>query len=173
MRKEYGKALRARFESLLAEHLPRFGPLGTKSDFLFPGERAYVAKADGAWLVIVLAPSLKGQNAFHIEIGWSRLLRFPELSMRPSMDIEQTEDRAEFAAEEAMYRLPLGARIDQRWLIETETLDIDRLLADLDARIDAETARSRVHPVVEAAFEELRTNGMAYLAAFEATLGER
>ena len=67
--------------------LPRiegFVQMKDPSQYTWPGESVYVCRDDFLWLVIIVSPDPKGRDAFTVEVGWSKLTRFPELGMRPS-----------------------------------------------------------------------------------------
>jgi hypothetical protein len=86
VRKEYGVALREVFSETLTAVCPYFA-LVKKPTMLagVPGERAYRwIVTDSQHLWVVLVPDQQ-REAFTIELGWSRLGRFPQLTMRPSL----------------------------------------------------------------------------------------
>jgi hypothetical protein len=69
-------------------------------------------------LWVFLIPSVKGYNRFTVELGWSTLGRYPELSARPAPAWPGT-DRAEFDLPEYVCRLvSLYARADPWWSYE-------------------------------------------------------
>ncbi len=122
---------------------------------------------------MVLQPNLKGYESFTVEIGWSKLGRFPELGMRPSMQ-PPSADHAEFAQPEYVCRLGkdlLGA--DYWWEVEPfeRGLTPEQCLAILQKRLDpipADQAASRVKPHVVDAIRCLETLGLPYLQGFVA-----
>lgn len=84
MRKEYGQALKTVFEKAMVQHLPDFVPTKDRSGYVFPGERTFRKRIEGVVdLWVVLSPNQK-LDEFSVELGWSRLARFPELAIRPA-----------------------------------------------------------------------------------------
>jgi hypothetical protein len=174
MRKEYGKALRDLFDLEIKAWLPAFKPLQSKSMYLFPGERVYYRiPREPIYCLIILVPSQKDADEFTIEIGWSKLGRFPESGTRPSLQLP-TAARTEFEQAEYVCRLSdLWTREDVWWRVgATAKLDIlnpkDQLEA-LMARVkpvSPEDAQAAVQGPVEDAIEKLRVHAIPYLDEF-------
>ena len=178
MRKEYGKALRTLFAQEMLTRLPQFAETKVKSLYLFPGERAFCwspRKPIYCW--IILQPNLKGYESFTVEIGWSRLDRFPELGMRPSFHAP-SDDRCEFAEPEYMCRLGndrLGN--DYWWEVEPFRCGITEaeylaILQEQLKQIPADEAHAKVEPHVLNAFNRLEHSGVPYLEQFAAYCAE-
>jgi hypothetical protein len=168
MRKEYGNALREIFTEVFSRVCPFFA-LVKKPAILagVPGERAYrwiFNERQHMWVVLV--PDQK-REAFTIELGWSRLGRFPQLTMRPSFA------RPKEAGSEDEYLCRLGELSrgqDWWWVIEELPPDFsqEQFMAYIMAQtkpISPETARSRVSPFVNEAVSEFERFGLPFLRA--------
>lgn len=163
MRKEYGKALRDGFTREMKNRLPDFKPFKGKSDYLFPGERAFTRPADkGLHLWIVCTPDQRGHESFTVDVGWSTRDGFPELSMRPSC--EPTPARDEFRQDEAMTRLAYLTGDPEWWVIEeiADPISLEALMAQ-QRKLTAEEAGQRVDPLLKDVFEKIETVGLPYL----------
>ena len=179
MRKEYGKALRTLFAAEMATRLPQFAANKAKSNYLFPGERAfYWNPQDTIRCWVILQPNLKGHESFTVEIGWSKLARFPELSMRPSFH-SPDEGHAEFAQSEYVCRLGKDTVGEDHWweveafrcgLTEAECIAI---LEEQLKPIPDDDAMARVKPHVLDAVERLVRLGLPYLETFVAHCAEQ
>ena len=165
MRKEYGKALRTMFAAKMKAELRQFEEVKIKSLYFWPGDRAY------RWIVnerlhcwIVLSPSKKDYDEFTVLVGWSKLGRYPELSMVPSPQLPNAS-RDEFNRDEYLARLPsLWTNIDSWWVVRK--FRMPNSAADLAARIEpipATTAREAVSPRVDDAILKIREFGVPYL----------
>lgn len=174
MRKEYGRALRTIFESELRLRLPQFEPVHVTSAFLWPGERAFRwTPMDGHACWILLLPDKKGREPFTIEVGWSTLGRFPELSVRPSPE-GPNPAREEFGRDEYVCRLgntQFGR--DYWWEIErlqapTDPAEALRTLERQTRRVSAEEASTRIAPLVDDALGAFEQHGLPYLAEWVA-----
>lgn len=166
MRKELGKVLRSTFKSKMGVMLPQFREEKVKSEYFFPGDRAFrhqVGTELALW--IVLCPSNKGLDEFTVMVGWSRLARYPELSMVPCI-LLPSQDRREFEAQEYMTRLPfIMGRGDEWWVIKSFGFStLAELLASLEV-IPEEKAKDMVMPKVEDAVASIVEFGEPYLAA--------
>lgn len=130
-----------------------------------PGEQAYCWRvSDRIFLWIVLIPDQK-QEAFFIEIGWSRHARFPQLTMRPSL----THPSDAELEDEYLCRLgSLSRGNDFGWVVEELRLDATReqmmayILAQTEP-LSKEVDRARVVPHIEAALRELIEYGLPFL----------
>jgi hypothetical protein len=84
MRKELSKALRAEFTAAMASRLPQFVPIKVTSRYAWPGSRIFRWVFDPSLHFFVeLFLDHKGDDAFGVEVGWSRLGRYPEVPVRP------------------------------------------------------------------------------------------
>lgn len=167
MRKEYGKALREEFARQLAQRLPGFQREKARSCYLFPGERAFCRAVSGELhLYVILTPDLRGHEAFTVELGWSRLGRFPELSMRPNL-MGVPEDDAEFTRDEAVVRLPCLTGDPEWWTVEAlpDPPTVEALLEQQRKR-SPEEAMARVEPLVTQAMDRLESAGAQFFRAF-------
>jgi hypothetical protein len=160
MRKEYGKALRALFQHAIQQKLPSFSPISVES--LFVGERAFrwiPREPLHCWVILV--PD-RGQDAFTIDLAWSRRRRFPELDARPSL--------AAAGANVMEHAVRLGTLIDDTdrwWTIDSLELtgSLGDVLAELRRSVEPvpmATARARVAPLVESAIADLQRYGVPY-----------
>jgi hypothetical protein len=174
MRKEYGKALRALFAAEMKTRFPQFDATKVKSQYLFPGERAFCwnpREPIRCW--VVLKPNLKGHESFTVEIGWSKRGRFPELGMRPSLHAPR-EGHSEFTQPEYFCRLGKDRLGDDYWW-EVEPFEwnptADRFLAAIQKQLEpipTDQAVARVSPQVTDAIGCLATVGLPYLEDFVA-----
>ena len=179
MRKEYGKALRDIFAERMQRDHPEWTPVAAPKPWYWSGERVYVQQRGPMWLVLVLQPNLKDYESFHIEVGWSRLGRVPELSMRPSFATPGTPEA--LACEEYVCRLselvPAAAtdrELWDGWVVEpfVTAESVEESVAVMAARLEkigAAEARARVAPHLEDAFGALVAFGIPYLE--EAVVG--
>ncbi len=139
----------------MAESLPRFEAVKTKSQYYWQGERLFQwAANDDFHCWIILYP--KGNDeCFTVEVGWSRLSRAPELSMRPSAE----DPDAALSSNPQEYVCRLGQLMEEsdRWW------RVDRFdLARAGTRIPAAEARERVTPAVESSIRALREYAMPF-----------
>lgn len=174
MRQEYGKALRTLFAEGIARRFGAWQPQPAGKPWYWPGERLYVCRRDDLWWVVVLEPDCKDHDAFSLSVGWSRLNRVPQLSMRPSMEAPLSLQ----AMLRDEYLCPLPLLIPQRprlhghpapWLIDPRSASrdpLDALAAFIDrqrSRPSAEEARAILAPLVEDALDALQRWGIPYL----------
>lgn len=172
MRKELSKALKEAFTQAMAAELPRFRETPIRSMYLNPGERVFSWEAAGAAnLFVILVPHPKGPDQFTIELGWSVLGRFPELSMRPSLRLPKRGE--EFQESEYVCRLGEVAGGSDRWWslakAPVPAPTVAGALAALRERIaplPAAEARALVQPAVADAVALLERNGVPYLEAW-------
>jgi len=84
MRKELSKAVRTEFTAAMARRLPQFVPMTIKSRYAWSGSRIFRWVSDPSLHFFVeLFFDPKGDDSFGVEVGWSRLGRYPEVPMRP------------------------------------------------------------------------------------------
>ncbi|MFL6660487.1 MAG: hypothetical protein ACJ8GW_20540 [Massilia sp.] len=89
------------FAKLIEQNLPGFQPYSEKNRHLVPGERVWINETTfgDVSLFAIFSPEDKGRDQFTIELGWSRMRRFPQLGRRPSLafksDFESCYERAE------------------------------------------------------------------------------
>lgn len=168
MRKEYGLVLRETFSETLAVVCPSFAPVRKPAMLTpVPGERVWrrvVAADRHLWVAVV--PD-QNREAFTIELGWSRLGRFPQLSMRPSL----AQPRDAGSPEEYLCRLgALSRGRDWWWVIEEPPLGAGKqaLMAYLLAQtqpVAPAVARARVLPLVQEGVAEFVHHGLPFLRA--------
>lgn len=104
MRKEFRKILVQSFSDKIHESGIGFSTEKVGPPHAFPSEVMYTKRTltGRIRLFVILVPDAK-REAFTVEIGWSTLDRFPELTMRPSGDPQL--DRKEFGCPEFICRL--------------------------------------------------------------------
>lgn len=173
MRKEYGKVLRTLFSKEMEKSLRHFEETKVDSVYFWPGDRAFRWKfSDDLHCWIVLSPSQKGYDEFTVLIGWSKMGRYPELSMVPCFQMP-TSERTEFDNDEYLTRLPsLWTHEDRWWVVREFSPAISA--AELEARmkpIPADEARQTVMPLVKDAIDKLQRYGVPYLETFCQTIG--
>lgn len=170
MSREFNSAVKRRLADAMPDVAPAFSPaLKGPKPWACPGEAAYRWAVDArrlAWIIMV--PSLKGYNEFTVELGWSRLGRYPELGMRPSHQ-RPSAARSEWTLEEYLCRLDALAPGAPEWWRPAHGGDPADLLAEARAltvpltRAEAEDAAA---PLVAEALAALRAHGVPYLTAW-------
>lgn len=176
MSREFNTAVRTafleRFSALAPDYVlqPR-GP----APYANPGETAFAwipAPTRVAWIILV--PSLKGYNEFTIELGWSRLGRYPQLSMRPALP-HPGPDRSEWNRPEYLCRLAsLAPGSPEWWSIAptapgTESPEAALARAQrMTSKLDKADATRLAEPLVAEALQGLRSHGLPYLQAWAA-----
>ena len=166
MRKEYGKALRMLFEQHMKRSLPDYVPVKISSIYFTPGDRAFEKKAGNGtslWISLSINPKYE---SFNIEIGWSKLGRWPELSMRPSSI--RPNGSSEFAKEEYITRLSFLWTIDDYWF-EIEpfdpNLDLEGIIEKMKP-IKGDKAMKQVTPLVEECFDKISKFAISYFEGY-------
>jgi hypothetical protein len=165
MRKEYGKALRTLFSAKMKQEFSQFDEVKVKSIYFWAGDRAYrwsVTDQLHCWMV--LSPSKKDYDEFNLLIGWSKLGRYPELSMVPCADAPSIE-RVEFEKDEYLTRLPsLWTNKDEWWVVNKfhAPASVSELQASIKP-IPANEAMAAVQPFVEDAVAKIREFAIPYL----------
>jgi hypothetical protein len=168
MRKEFGKVLRDSFSQKMKNFIPEFKEEKVKSQYLWPGERAFCKKInDSIFCWIVLSPSPKDYDEFTVLIGWSTLGRYPESNAIASF-MNPTRERAEFSHSEFLIRLPQLWTINDFWWVVKPFIAafITEQLQNSIAPITKQEAEALVIPQVEAAFSKLMDIGIPYLFEF-------
>ena len=91
----------------MTEALPSFAPFNEKNLYLWPSEKVWVDATTftNATLYILFCPESKGRDQFTIELGWSKLRRFPELIQRPSLAFKADFENC-YERQEVITRLP-------------------------------------------------------------------
>jgi len=175
MRKEYGKALRAHFTRRMKEALPQFAPARITSVYLNRGERVFCWRAsESVFGWIILSPSATGHQAFTVEVGWSSLGRFPELSMRPSVMGAAEVDLMSPPAEGALRVGTVSGNRERWWQLPDPALENPGSLTALAASLDPLTssaAQAAVAPHVEDAMAELVDHAVPFLESLIAAIG--
>lgn len=132
-----------------------------KSVYAAHGERAFRRDMDRnliLWCIVV--PNQKFES-FTVEVGWSKLGRYPQLGVRPS---PESHDRAGDREEYVVRLGELSRGQDYWWEIERFRVptDVNDLMQSLQP-IPPEQAESRVLPKVEEALADLERHGEPYL----------
>jgi len=148
--------------------LPQFKPAKVKSQYLWPGERAFLwMPKESVHIYVVLSPSLKGNDEFSVDIGWSLLGRFPEVARGVGMP---ADDGSEFDKEEFTCRITsLYSTEDEFWKFYDEQLLVDdpvQLMLSQAQPITKEQAEEEVIPKVQDAIDKLVKHGIPYLNKF-------
>jgi len=172
MRKEYRLAAVRLFTEALPRRLPGYSPWKPALPVIVRGHgMAFFRRevAPGACVFIVIAPSLKQDDAFFVEVGWSARDRVPDLQAWPSAFA--TSERRELDQPEGVVRLgDLDGSLGM-W----STGSLERAMADGDQAaflafierqtrpLSAAAAEAEMRPVVEAALAALERTGVGYL----------
>lgn len=168
MSKAFNEVVRREFHRRMSDRLPRFVASKSAKGFSIPGERAYAWSIDASTRArVLLVPSVKGYNQFTIEIGWSRLGRYPELTARPCFDVP-SPGHPEFALTEYVCRLScLWSRIDP-WFKHVSPAAPDPLedVNDSLRLLTKEEAEAACPPLVDDAMSKLLEHGLTYLEEF-------
>ena len=106
--------LRSGIKSIVLTQLSGFELYERPSQYLWPNEVAITKTQSRIALFIVFTPHEQDSKRYTLDIGWSRLNRFPQLPARPCLE-EPSEDRAEFANDEYFTRIGLLARGRDQW----------------------------------------------------------
>lgn len=172
MRREYRKAVRQRFREAMEARLPEFGLVKIRAPILFAGDTVFrrVAGPD-LHTFILLVPAASDRPTFTVEVGWSSLGRFPEISMRPSV-IPGPPDPPPLDLPEGVIRLGgLHDGSDLHWRLPDPALDRP---GDLEALQDSlepvppEEALKLAGEPVSRAMDILLESGISFLDAWVA-----
>lgn len=121
MQKEFSKLLK---KTLLLKLGNNWELYTQKSIYIFPGEIVFRIPSNSpkssGYLIIV--PDHHGRNIFTIDLGWSVLMRFPQLPRRPYGQASQ--DRSEFTHDEFTCRLSSIWGEGDYWWNEKENMNI-------------------------------------------------
>ncbi|MDL2275517.1 hypothetical protein LJC22_05285 [Desulfosarcina sp. OttesenSCG-928-G10] len=104
MEKGLSKIIKNHWASLMKENLPHYVPYKEKTIYLWSDESAWWFRKDKIALFVIFKTYPKGGSEFTIELGWSRKMRFPELSQRPSLVSKEGLENPE-QYEEATFRI--------------------------------------------------------------------
>jgi hypothetical protein len=169
MRKELARAVRAEFTAALARRLPQFAPVTIKSRYAWPGSRVFRwTRDDSLHFFVELFSDPKGDDSFSVEVGWSRLGRYPEMSIRPGFITGEELAETEYWCRLSHLYSPMGGF----WSLEepddapgASGLGSGRspaLAAGLP-QIPVEEALARVARRVEDAVDKLVVHALPYL----------
>jgi hypothetical protein len=167
MRREFKRALKEQFGERLAKCDGCFTKMRSRSLYVLPRDIVYTKmthQENVRLFVIVVVHEERG--AFSLEIGWSALGRFPELSSRPAG--RPTPNRIEFSRPEFVCRLAdLFGLPGFEWVIapsfDPHTDDFLRFVKESCEPIPSEEAAARVKSQVEDAIAKLVGFGLPYL----------
>lgn len=164
MKKEYSKVLRDGFLKRLPQMASGFKPFNGNSKYLFSGEKAcYRELNPKLWQFVILSPNATGLESFTLELGWSRLARFPELGMRPSYF---PDDCIDYGVDELITRLPLLYGGSEFWLIE-DYLDSPGYAQGNNLtqseKISQAVAQERAFPLLNVALDMFEQYGLPFL----------
>ncbi|BBB68167.1 hypothetical protein UNDYM_3914 [Undibacterium sp. YM2] len=144
MNKKLKKRVLDQFAACMQKELQAFSLFKGSSDYFFDTEKVWEDSSTvaGVNLYVIFTPEFNGRDQFTIEIGWSRLQRFPQLVRRPSLSFS-----SEFTlcsdAQEATARLP-----------KIMSLELDSWV---------EVNKDNVEEVVSTQFKNLMAYGMPFL----------
>jgi hypothetical protein len=162
MRKEYRKALLKHFDKRIQEMIPEFSPVNLSNIYFTLGDRAFekrLLNGESHWINLNINPKFE---CFTVEIGWSALGRWPELSMRPSA--LRPNHNSEFAEQEYITRLPFLWTTDDYWFeIEpfNSNTDLESLKKQLEP-IKSNKAHEKVTPMVEESVDRIVEYAIPY-----------
>ena len=173
MRKELSKAVRTEFTAAMARRLPQFVPITIKSRYAWPGSRIFRWVSDPSLHFFVeLFFDPKGDDSFGVEVGWSRLGRYPEPPARPGF-------REDVSKAEHWVRLSLlDSNVGGLWSLEDpegspgasgQGSGRSSLLAAGLPPMPIEQALQRVGPRVGDAVEKLVTYALPYFQRVSVT----
>ena len=100
--------LRAGIQSAVLTRLSGFSLYEGSSEYLWPNEVAIVRTVPDIALFVVFSPHEQDSSRYTLDVGWSRLKRFPQVSARPCLD-KPKDDRSEFVNDEYFTRIGLIA----------------------------------------------------------------
>ncbi len=167
MRKELASAVRAEFAVAIKRRLPQFSPIKVASRFAWPGSRVFRWTHDASLHFFVeLLFDPKGADAFAVEVGWSRLGRYPEVRARPGFPSGGGEaTRPEHWSRLSSLYAPIGGF----WSLEEPDdapgatgLSGGTVSVGTVAPVPLEVARARVARRVEDAVDKLVAHGLPY-----------
>lgn len=140
MEKKLKKRAISLFEKRMLQELPNFTRTEEKSLYIWPDEVVWVKDGESAKYFVIFSPNAKGRDEFVIEIGWSKLHRFPELQRRPSLSFE-FEFKDCYSLDEATARVSYFSEREYSPVVNEDNLE----------------------EVVAAQFAELREHGIPFL----------
>ena len=114
-----------------------------KSYYLWPNEVAIISRQDSIDLFIVFSPHSQDSSRFTVDIGWSRLKRFPEVDMRPCADAPDAQ-HSEFTKSEYFTRAGIVSGKPERWWNANRTGSFDQPIQSA-----AECIRETVNPYLQ------------------------
>jgi hypothetical protein len=166
MRKEFRRLLKKEFTERLQNLDSGFTLSKGESPYVFPRDVVFsrVIQPPGISLFVILLIDDR-RESFALEIGWSTMGRFPELSPRPAG--RPTPNRSEFARPEFICRLgDVSSDATKEWLILPDLnsqSDFLSFVKETTESISPEKAIHLVKPQVQAAIEQLGRHGLPYL----------
>jgi len=166
MKKEYSVGLKKFFLDGFLEEFPDFEMTKIKSEYISPGELVFVNTInEHLKLFIIVTKHAKGGNKFTVELGWSTINDFPELSMRPGF--EEPNDLNIHTTCEYVCRIgSLINGIDKWWVLKDTALikikdPIQKLIAQ-SKKIDSIRLAEIVLPKVKDAIEKIKIFGVPF-----------
>jgi hypothetical protein len=167
MRKEFERVLTKQFSEMLIKCDHGFSEMQSRSPYVFPRDIVYtkMTERENVRLFVIVVVH-EERDAFSLEIGWSALGRFPELSSRPAG--RPTPNRIEFSRPEFVCRLAdLFGLPGFEWVVVPSfgphTDGFLRFVKKSCEPIPSEEAAARVKPQVEDAIAKLVGFGLPYL----------
>lgn len=131
--------LRAITQEILCQRVPSFDVWAYPTPFLGKNEWAFSYDIDGQlYLFVVFSLHEKDKKEFTIEIGWSKLGRFPQLEMRPCFGDEPNKQHDEFDFDEYLIRLSaLWQGNDYWWRLPRIFVNHERIDEVVSSAIDS------------------------------------
>ncbi|MEZ5472017.1 MAG: hypothetical protein R3E90_09570 [Marinicella sp.] len=176
MRTEYNNALKKYFQEMLASRLPGFQLTKINSKYKSPGELFFVNTVDDALkLFIIISQHAKGADRFTVELGWSIINDFPQLSMRPNAETPEQIN----INNTSEYICRIGTLIDGKdkwWSLKDSSIlrikdPIQKLIAQ-STKVDANRISTIVEPKVKDAIEKLSTYGFPFFEKVRSLLAQ-
>jgi hypothetical protein len=166
MSKAFSTEVRKSFAESMRIKFPQFHPIKVPPVNSWPGERSYLwDRASSLCCSISLIVGAKGNDDFFVEVGWSRLRRFPRLSSRPSIAaMEPVGDYVE--EEEFICNLSSIARCPTTWQApnrkaEEGLSEMEQYLASLQPT-SIEEASSAANSLVGEAINAIETYAIPF-----------
>ena len=106
--------LRSSLEKLVPDELPGYEFYSGNSEYVWSGEVVLATRREGVSFFVVFSPHTQDTRGFTVDVGWSRLNRFPEIDMRPCADKPDSQ-HTEFGQDEYFTRVGLVSGGAERW----------------------------------------------------------
>lgn len=176
MRAAVAKAVRGSFERRLKTELPQFRRL--RGNYLPADCRAFEWSVTDAFRLHLLLQLHRSEESFTLEVGWSRVGRWPEY-VSPPVNAD-----AATVADEMRFRIGLlwSSNADYWWDLapRASTIPLEEALKDYQGFLDRfrdqaplPEVLSKVEPMVNDAFRMIREYAIPYLERVAQFAGHR